>query len=221
VLAALASQLAATDVITAIVSVVLVVAVTVFAAAMTWVAVQIAKSHTAALEIEPVTGLPHKGGLRLRAATLLAARSRDDDRYLVLVLLSIDGYSLMTSMGGQRAADRARTITARIVRDAVRRDSVIAHTSEAEFVVVDVFATRDASPLVERIHHAVAAAPQRLTVSVGVVCTPLAPLRSLPPGDVLDEILTLATAAMYDSRRKGGNVAHYVIEPKLAVLDRP
>ena len=220
VLATLTSQLAATDVIMAIVSVVLVVAVTVFAAAMTWVAVRIAKSHTAAGEIEPLTGLPHKGGLQSRVATLLAARSRDDDRYFVMVLLSIDGYSLIASMGGQRAADRARTTTARIVRDTVRRDAIIAHTSEAEFVVVDVFATRDASPLVHRIHHAVAAAPQRLTVSVGVVCTPLAPLRSLPPGDVVDEIVTLATVAMYDSRRKGGNVARYVIEPKLGVLNR-
>ncbi|MCV7372149.1 GGDEF domain-containing protein [Mycolicibacterium arabiense] len=204
VLVALASRLAAADVIMAIVSVVLVVAVTVFAAAMTWVAVRIAKSHTTAGEIEPLTGLPHKRGMQSRVATLLAARSRDDDRYFVLVLLSIDGYSLITSMGGQRATDRARTTTAHIMRDTVRRDAIIAHTSEAEFVVVDVFATRDASPLVRRIHHAVAAAPQRLTVSVGVVCTPLAPLRSLPPGEVVDEIVTLATAAMYDSRRTGG-----------------
>ena len=43
----------------------------------------------------------------------------------------------------------------------------------------------------------------------------------LPPHDVLDELLSIATNAMYESRKRGGNHVTYVRSPSLTVLDDP
>jgi hypothetical protein len=58
-----------------------------------------------------------------------------------------------------------------------------------------------------------------LSASIGVVTTPLQPLVALPPHEVLDELLSIATNAMYESRKGGGNRATYVRNPTLTVLD--
>jgi hypothetical protein len=57
----------------------------------------------------------------------------------------------------------------------------------------------------------VASTPQGITASLGVVCTPLRPLADRPPDEVVDELIGLATAAMFRAHRRGGNQAEYVI----------
>ena len=52
-----------------------------------------------------------------------------------------------------------------------------------------------------------------------MVTTPLQPLVALPPHDVLDELMSIATNAMYESRKAGGNQATYVRNPTLTVTD--
>ena len=37
-------------------------------------------------------------------------------------------------------------------------------------------------------------------------------------GEVLEEIVTLASAAMTDARRVGGNTARYLLNPRLATV---
>jgi len=58
-----------------------------------------------------------------------------------------------------------------------------------------------------------------MTASIGVVSTPMRDLASCPPYDLLDELVALATTAMYEARRAGGNQAHYVACPRPAALD--
>jgi GGDEF domain-containing protein len=156
-----------------------------------------------------------------RTATLLAARQRDDDRYLVLVIVNIDGFSLITGMSGERGGNLARVAVGSALRSCIRHNAVIAHVSEDDFVIADTFTTPDASPLVERVRSAVSNTPSRLTTSVGVVSTPLRPLMHLPPDDVVDEVMTIATAAMFEARKAGGNRARFVVNPALSVLANP
>ncbi|WP_313675339.1 diguanylate cyclase domain-containing protein, partial [Mycolicibacterium sp.] len=136
-----------------------------------------------------------------------------DDRYLVIVMLTVDGYAALLSVKGRRGADEALIAVGLALRDTVRRDAVIGHVGEAEFLVADVFTAADPAPLAERIRGAIAATPVGVTASIGVVCTPLRPLADRPPEDVLDEFIALATTAMHRARRHGGNTAEYVIEP--------
>ncbi|MGY4709414.1 diguanylate cyclase domain-containing protein [Mycolicibacterium sp. CBM1] len=169
--------------------------------------------------IEPLTGLLNRDAFYLQTATLLASRNRDDDRYIVVAVVNIDSFAAMVSMAGNRAGNRARVTAGQALRETVRRDAIVGHVSEAEYFVADTFTTPDPSPLIDRILGAIAGTPSGMTASIGVVATPLRPLVEHPPHDVLDEIIALATTAMYDARRSGGNQARYVVRPNLSIID--
>jgi GGDEF domain-containing protein len=168
--------------------------------------------------LEPLTGLPTREGFYHQIATLLAARNRSDDRHLTVVVVSVDSFSLLINARGNAAADQARVATAQCVRSTVRRDALIAHPGDAEFFIADLFTRADPSPLCGRIHHAVKTA-SGLTVSIGVVLTPLSPLTSHPPFDVIEELLAIATTALAEARAAGGDQSRYAINPSLIVLD--
>ena len=166
-------------------------------------------------DVEPLTGLLNRASFDELAAALLGARNRDDDRFLVVTVVSIDSTGAVMSLYGRRGIDRARIAVAAALRDTVWRDAVGGHVDDAEFLVADVFTSPDPTPLAERIRGAVAAAPGGLTASIGVVSTPLGPLADRPPHDVLDEVIRLAVAAMHRARRRGGNRAEYLLDPRL------
>lgn len=163
-------------------------------------------------DIEPLTGLLTRDGFDELAATLLGARHRDDDRYFVLAVVVLDNFDPLQSLQGSRATDRARVAVGQALRETVRRDALIGHVDDAEFLVADTFTTPDPTPLAERIRGAVAGTPQGVTASVGVVCTPLRPLADRPPYDVIHENIALATTAMFRARRRGGNEVEYIFE---------
>ena len=220
-LAVLAVRLAALDTALAISSVALVAIVNVFAAFACRMGIRLVSGDVETGQLEPLTGLLDRGSFYERTATLLAARQRDDDRYLVLILVTIDGFSLVTSMSGARGGNLARVAVGRALRSSVRHNAVVAHISDAEFVIADTFTTPDASPLVDRISDAVTNTPSRLTTSIGVVSTPLRPLMHLPPDDVVDEVMTIAKAAMSEAQSTGGNRARFVLNPALTVVGNP
>lgn len=168
---------------------------------------------------EPLTGLLNREAFDEQAATLLASRNRDDDRYLVVALVNIDSFAAMVSVVGNRGGNRARIAAGQALRETVRSNAIVAHIGDAEYLIADTFTTTDPSPLVERVRGAIAASPTGMTASIGVVSTPLRPLAAHPPHEVLDEIVALATTAMYEARRAGGNQARYVVRPTLSVLD--
>ncbi len=101
------------------------------------------------------------------------------------------------------------------LRETVRHNAIVAHISDDDFLVADTFTTADASPLVERIRGAITVTPQRLTASIGVVCTPLAPLAAEPPDEVVDKLIAIATTAIEQARMAGGNQVRYVLRPSL------
>jgi GGDEF domain-containing protein len=220
-LAVLAIRLAPLDTALAIGSVSLVALVNVFVALACRAGLRLVGGDVSSGQIEPLTGLLDRDSFYERTATLLAARHRDDDRYLVLMVMNIDGFSLITSMSGERGANLARVAVGTALRSSVRHNAVVAHVSESDFVIADTFTTADASPLVDRVRATVNNTPSRLTTSVGVVSTPLRPLMHLPPYDVVDEVMTIATTAMNEARKDGGNRARFVVNPALAVVANP
>ncbi|TGD88311.1 diguanylate cyclase [Mycolicibacterium sp. CH28] len=189
----------------------------VFAAFACRLVVWLTGAEDGADAVEPLTGLLNRDAFYLQTATLLASRNRDDDRYLVIAVVNIDSFAAMVSMAGNRGGNRARVAAGQALRETVRRDAIVAHVSEAEYLVADTFTTPDPSPLIDRILGALAATPSGMTASIGVVSTPLRPLVEHPPHDVLDEIIALGTTAMYDARRSGGNQARYVVRPNLSI----
>lgn len=169
-------------------------------------------------DIDPLTGLLNREAF-YRATGLIVSRSRDDDQRLVLVVINLDNMRLLRETDGAVACERARVAIGQTLRETTRHDAFVAHTADDEYLIADTFPTTDSFPLVERVRTAIAATPPRVTASMGVVSTPMRGLCACPPSDLLDELITIATMAMYDARRAGGNQARYVSCDRPAVLD--
>jgi GGDEF domain-containing protein len=208
----LAIRIAIEDVPTAIAVTTPVVLINVAVLVASRIIAEVSASRDQLTDIEPLTGLLTRRSFDDAAGTLLGSRNRDDDRYLVVAVITIDGFAARLSLQGDRGANQARIAVAQALRETVRRDAVIGHVDETEFLVIDIFTTADPSPLAERIRSAVASTPGGVTASVGMVSTPLRPLTDLPPSDVLDEAIARATTAMFQARRRGGNATECVAE---------
>jgi diguanylate cyclase (GGDEF)-like protein len=217
----LAIRLAAIDIAFAISAVLLVAFTVVFVSFTGRATISLVDADILHENFEPLTGLFNRDGFYEKATTLLASRSRGDDRYLAVAVINLDGFSLVGEFSGISGSNRARVEIAQRLRETARRGAVLAHIADSEFVIADLFESADASALIERVRGTISGAPSRLSASIGVVTTALQPLVQLPPNDVLDELLAIATNAMYDSRKAGGNHVTYVRNPALTVLDDP
>jgi diguanylate cyclase (GGDEF)-like protein len=216
--AVLAVRLAQTDAALAVGGVVIVVVLNVFVVVAVRMAMRLVGARMAVPEVEPLTGLFTRRAFEEQFAKLIGSRSRDDDRYLIVLIANLDGFSVVTDLGGAAAPNRARVAVGQRLRETVRRDAVVAHVGDCEFLVADLFPRADPSPLAERVRGAITSAPLRLSASVGVVSTPLSPLVTVAPAELLDELLGVATAAMNEARREGGNQIRQVVSPALSVL---
>ncbi|MDO3637123.1 diguanylate cyclase domain-containing protein [Mycolicibacterium arseniciresistens] len=220
VLAVLAARIAVDDIARAVFAVGLVLLVIVMFTVACRTAIRLIGIEPCHTGIEPLTGLLTRETFDERMATLLGARSRGDDRYLVVLVVSLDSFSLLTGLHGPATGDRARVAIAQRLRENVRRDTVLAHVADTDYLIADLFTRADPEPLTERIHATVRNAPFRLTASIGAVSTSLMPLSDQPVPDVVDELLDVATAAMAAARRDGGSRTALRLSPRLRVLDR-
>jgi diguanylate cyclase (GGDEF)-like protein len=204
------------DVIWAIRLVTAVVVVIVAVSAVTHALVHLLGVDDCDTDTEPVTGLPNRDAFYDATGAFIASRSRLDDRYLVLLVIDLDNFTLLPDTAH---ANRARVSVAQALRETTRHDTVVAHVGDSEFVIADSFVSADASPLVERVRSSIRSTPLRMTASVGVVVTPVRELATCPPYDLLDELVALATTAMSEARGSGGNRANYVQCARPATLD--
>ncbi len=175
-------------------------------------------------ELDSLTGLLTRDAFADRVATMVAARDRDDDRFLSIVVVSLDSFSLLTAMSGDTGGDEARVAVGHRLKETLRRDAVLAHVGDSEYLVADTFTSTDTKVLTDRLQHSVRTAPYRLTASIGVVVTPLADLVGHPPHDVVEELITIATSNVYTARREGGQRTQSTANPRLTSLeefDRP
>jgi GGDEF domain-containing protein len=220
-LIALAVRLSEINTGLATVGVLLVALVNVFAVFVCRMVIRLIDNQIRHNDLEPLTGLLNRDAFYDQVATLIGARNRAEDRYLAVALVSLDNYSALLSLAGAAGANRARGMAAQRLRGTVRREAILAHVSDAEFLIADVFTTRDPTVLIERIRGVLAGPPSRLTASIGTVSVALRPLVSHPPHDVLDELLAIATAAMNEARGAGGNQHRLILDPNLTVVDKP
>ncbi|TPG35759.1 diguanylate cyclase domain-containing protein [Mycolicibacterium hodleri] len=169
-------------------------------------------------ELEPLTGLLTRDAFSDRVATIVA-RDRVNDRFLAIVVVSLDSFSLLTAMRGDADGNQARVAIGHRISETLRRDAVLAHIGESEYLVADTFHTTDATVLTERLHHTVRTSPHRLTASIGVVLTPLNQLVGHPPHDVVEELITIAMTNVYTARMDGGHSTRTTANPRLTSLE--
>ncbi|WP_237570115.1 diguanylate cyclase domain-containing protein [Mycolicibacterium lacusdiani] len=218
-LAVLGFRIAQTDPVVAVCGALLIVMLTAFVTSVGSVALRLIDVRSdRAGQLDQVTGLLNRNGFDERLAALIGARNRGDDRFLAVMVIDLDGFSLHAAISETGAAIRARVAIGARLNEAVRRDTLLAHNDDAQFLVAEVLTTPDPTPLTDRLGSAVATAPYRLTASIGVVTTPLHPLVDAPATDVIDELLTLAAEQVSNARLAGGNEVRMTQCPPLAVL---
>jgi GGDEF domain-containing protein len=212
----LAARLAQTDVVVGLAGAGIVVVVSAYVVVTSRVAMRMVYAEMRVGEVDPLTGLLNRNAFDDEFAKLMGASSRDDDRHLVVLVINVDSFSAAGVQGV--AGDKwARVALGQRLRETVRGNAILAHVDDSDFLIADLFTTPDAAPLAERVHDAIYAAPLRLAASIGAVSTPLRPLSGAAPPDVLDEILRIATAAVEDVQRAGGDGIRQVLSPRLDV----
>jgi diguanylate cyclase (GGDEF)-like protein len=149
---------------------------------------------------DPLTGLANRQLLHDQADRARAAAERSG-RPLSVVFFDLDGFKAVNDRLGHRAGDVLLTEVASGLRGAVRSADFAARFGGDEFVVVCEDADADGAALVaERIREAVGAL-DGITASIGVATL-------AEPGAAritTDEVLERADAAMYESKKAGGD----------------
>jgi GGDEF domain-containing protein len=221
VLGVLAVRLTALDTTVAVSCVSLVAVSILFTTFVSRALLGLIDTDTVTGRIEPITGLLSREGFDDGVAMLIAARDRQDDRYLVIGIISLDSFSIALALSDMTSGNQARIAIAQCLRDTARHDAVLAHVCETDFLVADVFTSPDPRPLTDRIAAAVRTTSPELSASIGCATTPLAPLTAASPHDVTAELLAHATTAMYEARHRGGNQARTIHLPDLTTPGAP
>jgi GGDEF domain-containing protein len=164
-------------------------------------------------ELDELTGLLNADAFYDDVSTLIGARDRHGDRYLMVAIVCIDGYPTLN--GADR--DQVRVAAGQQLRKSLRGAALLAHVGDAEYLIAELFTKADPSAFINRIQGRLGEPPARLTASIGAANTALRPLASLPPHAVLDEILAFATDAMLEAQRAGGNQVRLVLNPTLTI----
>jgi diguanylate cyclase (GGDEF)-like protein len=155
--------------------------------------------------IDPLTGLLNRRAFYRLAGDLVEATKRSEGKHLVVVMLDLDKFKRLNDTAGHAMGDRALVAIARTLRDNTRRSAVVSRAGGEEFLVADVLKESEAALLAERLRLAVARTPPRVSASIGTVTVTTPWLAARAERDVIDGLIEVADAAMYEAKRAGGN----------------
>lgn len=140
-------RFAAIDPVLAVSGVLLVAVVNILAVVACRVIPRLIDTELLHQDLEPLTGPLNRAAFYEEFATLVAARSRKEDRYLVVAVIGLDGLSVCTRAGDASDANWSRIAIAQQLRGTARSTAIIGHFSDSEFVFADVFTTAEPAPL--------------------------------------------------------------------------
>ncbi|CAN5488246.1 GGDEF domain-containing protein [soil metagenome] len=160
---------------------------------------------------DSLTGLLNRRSFYQSVHELLNRHHSAGDSYLVVVVIDFDDFKHLNDTRGHATGDQALADVGAALRQHCRTTSVIARTGGEEFVIADIDRTPDAAAMAERLRHAIAAAPMKITASIGTASAPLNTVATHADRQLIDDLIHTADGAMYDAKRAGGNqICHHL-----------
>ena len=133
--------------------------------------------------------------------------------YLMVMLIDLDNFKALNDTHGHKAGDQALVHTARTLSATADPQAVIARIGGEEFLLATTAPTCTAESLATRFCTAIATTPERVTASIGAVCTLLDSTTPTDHDVLLEKLVAAADAAMYSAKRDGGNQVHHPDHP--------
>ncbi|ORJ62244.1 GGDEF domain-containing protein [Mycobacterium simiae] len=159
---------------------------------------------------DPLTGLYNRRSFNNSAYELIRIHRNSPGSYLVVALIDLDDFKRLNDTHGHAAGDQALVAVATALQQSCRATAVIGRAGGEEFVVADIETTPAPSAMAERICHAIAALPFKITASIGTSGVPLGTGPLTTAMQLIDDLIRTSDAAMYQAKRAGGNqVRHY------------
>jgi diguanylate cyclase (GGDEF)-like protein len=166
---------------------------------------------------DPLTGLPNRVLLRQRMEHA-AQRAQRSHSVAAILFADLDRFKRVNDLYGHPVGDELLRAVAQRLAGLVRPGDTLCRYSGDEFVFLceDLRSEADAEVLAGRIEAAFAQ-PFRLDqVDVDVAITASIGMAFAGPGDLIsDQLVVQADAAMYQTKRSGGN-AHRIIDLRQA-----
>lgn len=156
---------------------------------------------------DSLTGLFNRRAFYLHSQRILqecAGRATD----LVIAVIDLDRFKQLNDRYGHATGDAALVSVAQTLRDGTGEKAVIGRLGGEEFAFADEWPPGEVAERAQRLCTAIAELPFGITASIGTTtfrvegATPQADIDT-----VLADLVSLADAAMYSAKGKGGNQA--------------
>jgi diguanylate cyclase (GGDEF)-like protein len=147
---------------------------------------------------DPLTGIPNRRAFLERVAQAVHAAAWG--HLPVVCLVDLDGFKAVNDAGGHAAGDVMLKAVGSALGGAVGETDTVARLGGDEFAVLaDTSVAFSGEMLADRLRGAVARIghPAGITATVGVA--------EVQPGDDVEDLMHRADAAMYRSKKAGGN----------------
>jgi diguanylate cyclase (GGDEF)-like protein len=155
---------------------------------------------------DPLTGLPNRRMLMIRLAESMK-RARRNGAVLALAVIDLDGFKAVNDHSGHMAGDEILISAAGRIQEHIRDTDFVARTGGDEFVVIleNVRDGEEAKSILERVGHSVVLetgpdGPLSVKISASIGAT-----IASPDQQEMEVLLRRADAAMYRSKKNGGN----------------
>ena len=154
--------------------------------------------------LDPLTGLPNRAAWSEQIEREMQ-RWQENGGDLAMAILDLDHFKQINDGYGHLAGDKVLKIVAEQLRKRLRGQDFIARFGGEEFVLLlPDTSPADALQVVETMRLAVEACPFHFKGERVVVSTSIG-LSAFRPGEVADQVLKRADAALYRAKQRGRN----------------
>jgi diguanylate cyclase (GGDEF)-like protein len=158
---------------------------------------------------DPLTGLLNRRSVYNAVHEIAVAQQGSASVRLNVTMVDLDQFKKLNDTRGHAVGDAALVGVGAVLRESCGDDAVIGRLGGEEFVVADGEPAPEHAKTVERIRAGIAATPFQITASLGTCSVIVEPGTAMKHPEFVDRLINVADAAMYRSKRAGGDRIQY------------